>query len=185
MVSKLRGKTVKTQDRCELLVFPWKVQRRAGHIRLDQLQPRQLLSFYINMEEDSAAALMTALDSESIQYRTIVLLLLNTGLRRGELCGLEWGDIDFEKSVLSVKRNSVYLPGKGIFTDTPKTKSSTWLARRTEIEARRPVESWRSALDYHRRRPHSSGHAEKLVYRFYIASQIAENYFAWPTSLPM
>ncbi len=42
------------------------------------------------------------LDREPIQYRTMILLLINTGLRRGELCGMEWKDIDFENCVLHV-----------------------------------------------------------------------------------
>lgn len=76
------------------------------------------------LDEEQTAQLMTALEEEPIMYRTIVLLLLNTGLRRGELCGLEWGDIDLSKAVLSVRRNASYLPGRGVFADTPKTKSS-------------------------------------------------------------
>ena len=33
-----------------------------------------------------------------------ILLCLFTGLRIGELCGLQWNDIDFENGTLSVKR---------------------------------------------------------------------------------
>ena len=48
-------------------------------------------------------------------------MLINTGLWRGELCGLEWKDIDFENCVLRVRRNSLYLPERGIYEDTTKT----------------------------------------------------------------
>jgi len=34
-----------------------------------------------------------------------VVILLETGLRRGELLGLQWQDIDFSKGTLSVKRS--------------------------------------------------------------------------------
>ena len=39
--------------------------------------------------------------------RTLFLLAVHTGLRRSELCGLEWGDVDLERGVLSVRRGLV------------------------------------------------------------------------------
>ncbi len=41
---------------------------------------------------------------EDIRIKTALLILLFTGLRRGELCGLEWQDIDFENGELRVCR---------------------------------------------------------------------------------
>ncbi|MEA4955046.1 MAG: tyrosine-type recombinase/integrase [Pseudoflavonifractor sp.] len=76
------------------------------------------------LDEKQAVKLISALDTEPILYRTAVLLVLNTGLRRAEVCGLEWADLDMENAVLSIQRNAVYLPGKGITENTPKTKSS-------------------------------------------------------------
>jgi integrase len=37
----------------------------------------------------------------------MIFVALRTGLRLGELRGLEWGDIDFERKILSVKRGLV------------------------------------------------------------------------------
>jgi len=48
-------------------------------------------------------------------------MFIYSGLRRGELCALEWKDIDFENSLFSVCRSSQYIPGKGIFTKETKT----------------------------------------------------------------
>lgn len=76
------------------------------------------------LDEKQSAEMIALLDKEPIQYRTIILLLINTGLRRGELCGLEWKDIDFTNAVLYVRRNTLYLPDRGIYDDTPKTASS-------------------------------------------------------------
>ena len=57
-----------------------------------------------------------------------VLLSLYTGLRVGEVCGLMWGDIDFEKSILTVRRTVQRIRnnkhGTRIIADTPKSHSS-------------------------------------------------------------
>ena len=52
-------------------------------------------------------------------YRSMVLLAVLTGLRRGELFALRWGAVNFQKGTLDV-RESVY---NGHFS-TPKTRSS-------------------------------------------------------------
>lgn len=78
----------------------------------------------IYLDEYQAAHLLELLQSEDIQHRTMITLLLFTGLRRGELCGLEWKDIDFTSALLQVRRTSLYLPEKGIFTDDTKNFSS-------------------------------------------------------------
>lgn len=56
-----------------------------------------------------------------------ILLCLFTGLRVGELCGLQWGDIDFENGTLSVKRTvqRVYRNGSSeVLIGSPKSRTS-------------------------------------------------------------
>lgn len=48
-----------------------------------------------------------------------------TGVRLGELMGLEWQDVDFKTGILAINRSSQYLADKGVFTKTPKTESSS------------------------------------------------------------
>ncbi|HET9078569.1 MAG TPA: tyrosine-type recombinase/integrase [Acidimicrobiales bacterium] len=48
------------------------------------------------------------------------LLAATTGMRRGELCGLEWSDVDFERGRLTVRRNRVMVAGRAQ-THAPKT----------------------------------------------------------------
>lgn len=45
-------------------------------------------------------------------------------MRRGELFGLKWKDIDFENGYLSIVRTSQYIGNKTLITKEPKTKSS-------------------------------------------------------------
>lgn len=78
----------------------------------------------VYLDEEQAAQMLQALENESLQHQVIVKLLLYTGIRRGELCGLEWKDIDFERAVISVRRSSLYLSGKGVFEDETKNETS-------------------------------------------------------------
>lgn len=47
----------------------------------------------------------------------MITLLLYTGLRRSELLGLEWKDIDFQAGLLSIRRTSQYVAGTGPSAD--------------------------------------------------------------------
>lgn len=58
------------------------------------------------------------------KYTISFTLAAFTGLRRGELLGLEWKDLNWVDNLLSVVRTSEYTKEKGIYTDTPKTESS-------------------------------------------------------------
>ncbi|MBE6893608.1 MAG: site-specific integrase [Ruminococcaceae bacterium] len=51
-------------------------------------------------------------------------VMLRTGLRNGELRGLCFSDIDYEKGLIHVRRTLKYFDGRGYFEDTPKTNSS-------------------------------------------------------------
>lgn len=50
-------------------------------------------------------------------------IVLELGLRRGELAGLEWSNIDFKESTISITNNLVYTDGKTLVS-TPKTEES-------------------------------------------------------------
>ena len=56
-----------------------------------------------------------------IDFRCMLNLMITTGIRRGELMGLQWGDIDFDHCTISVSRNVTYTPASGIVVSTPKT----------------------------------------------------------------
>lgn len=60
----------------------------------------------------------------NLKYVIFFTLAVFTGLRRSELLGLEWKDFDFEGGMIHVIRTSEWTKEKGIYTDTPKTKSS-------------------------------------------------------------
>ena len=76
------------------------------------------------LDEEQAKQMIELLQNEDTQFRVMIELLMFTGLRRGELLGLEWSDIDFDNKIIQVCRSSLYLPEKGIFEDETKTTGS-------------------------------------------------------------
>jgi integrase len=60
--------------------------------------------------------------AEDEHYGPVWLLALMTGLRRGELLGLRWEDVDLGRGVLHVRRSLVELGSKLVIQE-PKTRS--------------------------------------------------------------
>ncbi len=80
----------------------------------------------INYLNDEQAKLFYATVSglDDIRVRTAMSVLLFTGCRRGELCGLEWSDIDLSNATLTIRRSVVAVNGFGTITKEPKTDTS-------------------------------------------------------------
>jgi integrase len=54
------------------------------------------------------------------EFATLLFVAATTGCRRGELCGLQWSDVDLETSSLTVRKSVSDLPG-GVQIRTTKT----------------------------------------------------------------
>ncbi|MGG4498447.1 tyrosine-type recombinase/integrase [Brevibacillus reuszeri] len=66
-------------------------------------------------------------------YYILYFLAVYTGMRRGELLGLQWKDIDFNEGKISVSRTSVVVNGGNYLFHEPKTSSSNRLISIPEI----------------------------------------------------
>lgn len=85
------------------------------------------------MDDTDARKLFEVLSTyPDIRAKTAIMILLLTGMRRGELAGLEWKDIDWETRIVSINRVGVYCKELGIYTKEPKTAGSV---RRLTIPA--------------------------------------------------
>lgn len=60
-------------------------------------------------------------------YWPIWLVAAHSGMRRGELCGLRWGDLDAGRGVIAIVQQIVPAPGVGRKVDRPKTDASSRL----------------------------------------------------------
>ena len=69
-------------------------------------------------------AILKGAKAEPINIRLLIEVALFTGMRRGEIVGLKWSDINFDKQCLTVKR-SIYKPkGEKSIEKEPKSHSS-------------------------------------------------------------
>lgn len=65
--------------------------------------------------------IVACLDKEPLQWQVFVRLLIDTGIRRGEACGLQWKYIDFQNSTITIAGNLCYTKDAGVYLDTPKS----------------------------------------------------------------
>ena len=77
------------------------------------------------MNDEDAKKFYAAADAcADKRYKTAAMILLLTGIRRGELCGLEWSDIDFEERTITIALSISTVSGFGVVEKEPKTESS-------------------------------------------------------------
>lgn len=66
------------------------------------------------------AYILSCAAQEPLQWQTYISLAADTGLRRGECCGLQWSDIDFKAGAVTVRRNLQYTAAAGVYATSPK-----------------------------------------------------------------
>lgn len=73
-----------------------------------------------SIHSDEVEALQAALKECSMLEKAIVLCLLNTGVRRGELAGLTWKDVNFRDGTIHVSKSLLFFPNYGYQLTTTK-----------------------------------------------------------------
>ena len=88
--------------------------------RKDEIKASEPEAFTV----DELRHIMRCLEKEPLKWRALVSLLIDTGIRRGECCGLRWPFVDFDKNTITIAGNLCYTADRGIYLDTPK--NSRW-----------------------------------------------------------
>lgn len=73
--------------------------------------------------ETEVEQMLRALQREPYHWRVMVTLALTTGLRRGELLGLEWKHLDFNNGILDVSQSLIHALKGEVIVKSPKTKN--------------------------------------------------------------
>ncbi len=79
----------------------------------------------VPLTKEQEESLLSFMQSDSVyqKYRDEVIILLGTGLRISELCGLTEADIDFENRIITVDHQLLKSAEKGYYIEKPKTQS--------------------------------------------------------------
>lgn len=87
------------------------------------------------------------LDHEPIKWKTMTHLLLITGCRRGEIMGLKWADVEWDRNRVKIARSLLYSPARGVYEDTTKTGNIRYVAIPSEtMQLLKLYRAWYSEL---------------------------------------
>jgi integrase len=93
------------------------VPRNAAHVKAPRPAPEEIRP----LSEDEARAFLDAARQSGERFEALYVLAITTGLRRGELLGLRWDDLDLELGTLRVGRALMREGGRHTLGET-KTK---------------------------------------------------------------
>lgn len=123
----LAEETIKTYHRIISGIFDvaitweiWKKRNPCHGIKFPKVKKKEA-PFY---NDKQLQAVYNALEKEDIVYRAAVTLAIDSGVRIGELSGLKWEDVDWNKKTIKINKASQYITGKGTFEKDPKTENS-------------------------------------------------------------
>lgn len=108
---------------CSILTtaVKWNVIKDNPIKRIDMKKAKRAeAKFY---DDKQVAEMLQALANEPLILITMVYLSIDIGLRRGELTGLTWDDVNFETSQISINKQRHYVVGYGTIKDKPKTNA--------------------------------------------------------------
>lgn len=77
-----------------------------------------------SLTEIALIHVLESVKKEPLKWQVYINLAADTGCRRGELCGLQWSDIDWTTGIITVRRNLQYSKEKGTYSTTPKNGKS-------------------------------------------------------------
>ncbi len=104
--------------------------------------PRKEKAEVGTFQTSELTAIWDAALQEPIQWRAVIHLLMVTGCRRGELCGLKWEKVDWENNTIRIDTTLLYAKDRGVYESSTKTGA----ARKIKL----PAESM-DILRQHRR----------------------------------
>lgn len=96
------------------MIIPYNPAAKASPPKVIRKEPNY-------MEIADVLRIRDALQTEPLLWQAIMLLLIATGVRRGEIAGLKWKSVDFENGSIRIECSLLYGSKTGVYEETPKT----------------------------------------------------------------
>jgi integrase len=84
---------------------------------------------------EEVAALLAAADEFEPEFGRFLHVAATTGARRGELCALKWGNVNFSAQTLTIEHSIIEMPGGGMIEKDTKTHAMRRIALDEETVA--------------------------------------------------
>ena len=92
--------------------------------------------------------IIDALESEPLEWKAIVHLMIATGARRGEILGLQWQNVNFETNVIYLCNNTLWSKERGIYHGTLKTGENRHVT--VPADAMEILKAWKAVQNQQR-----------------------------------
>lgn len=84
-------------------------------------RPKHKINYF---QPNQIADIRRAFENVELKWKAITHLLLLTGARRGEIIGLKWENINFDKNEAYICNSVLYTSGRGVYEDDTKSAHS-------------------------------------------------------------
>lgn len=123
--ASLSTQTLKHHRSTLNLIFTYAVKLRYIELNpVDKIESPKLTKHKVDaFSTNEVSIFLNEVYKLPLRQRTMYMLLLTTGIRRGECFGLQWNDIDFTNEILNVKRNVTFSSITGVHIGSVKTFS--------------------------------------------------------------
>ncbi len=111
--------SVLTQAEKEMIV-PYNAARKASPPKSQQKQ----VNYF---QPAQVCEILNALENEPIQWQVLTHMLMITGARRGEIAGLKWSKIDFDRCTVKVDSALLQSSTVGIYETSTKTGNTRYI----------------------------------------------------------
>lgn len=102
----------------------WNIIRLGSNPMLGVKSPKATRKKPKPFTAQEVAIIFEKLNEEPLKYNLMIKLDIEAGMRRGELVGLKWENVNFAQDTIEINSSRLYTSSIGVYEDTTKTDES-------------------------------------------------------------